>query len=136
MQNIDVIERDKVCEALRLLRLSFPKFRSIQAFCDASGLAGGTVRQTERYEILPSLETMEKWTRTCGLRLSQFLAGLEENPQKRKKERTIPIAPEHRRKVELLLNILNCKNPEAIDGITSNLISYDRAWCKPRRKPR
>src|SRR4030095_6603714 len=131
------LERERVCEALKRLRLIRPEFRQKSKFMEASGLYAGTIHETEAGRILPGVETIDKWVRACGLTLTEFFASLEEEPKKPSSQ--IPkIAPEHQRAVRLLLDVLESKttDDETKDWLIGNLETFHLAYCRKRRRTR
>src|SRR4030095_16115791 len=98
------MERERICEALKRLRLIRPEFRQKSKFMEASGLYAGTIHETEAGRILPGVQTIENSVRACRLTLPEFFASLEES--KTPSTNTLKIAPEHQRAVRLLLDVL------------------------------
>jgi transcriptional regulator with XRE-family HTH domain len=123
------LERERVCEALKRLRLIRPEFRQKSKFMEASGLYAGTIHETEAGRILPGVETIEKWVRACGITLTEFFASLEES-----KTPSMPkIAPEHQRPIQLLIDILERGDEETADWFISSLEIFHRRLLPQRR---
>jgi len=134
MAKINNLEmRQKVCEALKRLRLIRPEFRTKTTFSEVSGVHGATIYETESGRILPGLDTIDRWVRACGLTLAEFCASLEGvTPEASAGPR---IRPEHLEAVTLLIEILNGAPTEARDWLLGNLETFHRAYCQVKPKP-
>src|SRR5262245_14115818 len=95
--------RAKICRALKRLRLSKPKYRQKSAFLVASGIKHmNTITDTESGKIVPSVETIDRWVRACGISLADFFASLTRD----KKSKRLEIPAEYQKIVEMLLEAL------------------------------
>lgn len=131
MKTTKTLDRPTVCAALKALRLSIPEFRDSKTrFLEASGLHAGTLDRTEAGQIVPMIDTIQKWVNACDMTLSEFFADLEQTPVA--KQLTIP--PQHRRLVERVLSIMKDASTEAQDWITGCIETFHRAYGSRRKR--
>ena len=130
MKTTKTLDRPTVCAALKALRLSIPEFRDNKTrFLEASGLHAGTLDRTEAGQIVPMIDTIQKWVNACDMTLSEFFATLEQTPVA--KQLTIPA--QHRRIVGLVLGILNDASTEAQDWIIGCIETFHRQYVRRKR---